>query len=39
MSSPDDGQTWEKEFDKNFGRDAREPWLLEINETLHFMFF
>jgi hypothetical protein len=39
MSSSDDGLTWEKEFDKNFGRDAREPWLLELNGTLHFMFF
>ena len=39
MSSTDDGITWEKELDKNFGRDAREPWLLEINGTLHFYFF
>ena len=39
MSSPDEGVTWEKEFDKNFGRDAREPWLLELDGTLHLMFF
>lgn len=38
MSSADNGQTWEAEFMKEYGRDVREPFLLEVNGTLHFYF-
>lgn len=39
MSSEDEGKTWVKEFEINLDRDMREPFLLEVNETLFFYFF
>jgi hypothetical protein len=38
MSSAD-GKTWKKEFDIFPGRDVREPFLIPIDDTLHFYCF
>ena len=38
MSSADEGQTWEAELVKEYGKDVREPYLLELNGTLHLYF-
>lgn len=36
MSSSDEGHTWKNEFVKDFGgKDIRNPYLLEVNGTLH----
>lgn len=37
--STQDFKTWKKEFELFNGRDAREPYLIAINDTLHFYFF
>ena len=34
-----DGLNWEKELSLFLGKDVREPYLIPINDTLHFYFF
>lgn len=37
--SSKDGNSWNKELYLNYNRDIREPYLIEINNKLHFYFF
>lgn len=34
-----DGQNWDEELSLFFGKDVREPFLIEINGSLHFYYF
>lgn len=37
--SSEDGKHWQKELSLFFGKDVREPFLIPINDELHFYFF